>query len=197
MVNQYRRAWIDALRSGKYRQCERVLQKDGSYCALGLAALVCDDVIEEGQQTLNPETMKKLGLYTEEGCINYTQSITTFNDENGLTFEEIANIIEGGNVPYLFLPDEETLNERRKALLEGLKGLQIDMEQPMYHKDGIWSLAGAITKLSGLGVWNEKQEYCTIDRCNHEAGLSFQVGHHYGIDRKSFAVGYNLEDCFL
>lgn len=197
MVNKYRRAWIYALRSGKYAQCRGVLQKGNSYCALGLAALVCDDEIEDGQQTLNPETRKKLGLYTEEGDINYKQSITTFNDEDGFPFEEIANIIEGGNVPYLFLPDEDLLKERRKTLLEGLKGFKIDREQILYHKDGVWSLAGAITKLSGLGVWNEKQEYCVIDNFYYETGISFQVGHYYGIDRKYFSACDNLEECFL
>lgn len=197
MVNQYRRAWIDALRSGKYAQCKGVLQRGNSYCALGLAALVCGAEIGESQQELDPDTRKKLGLYTEEGDLNYKQSITTFNDYDCLPFEEIANIIEGDDVPYLFLPDEETLQERRKTLLEGLKGFRIDREQILYHKDGVWSLAGAITKLSGLGVWDEKQEYCVIDNFYYERDISFQVGHYYGIDRKYFSACDNLEDCFL
>jgi hypothetical protein len=96
-----RRAWVKALRSGKYKQCREELtnEKQGRFCCLGVA---CEVLIRRGYpinkagESYDNETgelpdtgMYALGL-TEFGH----NKLVELNDEEHRRFKTIANYIE-------------------------------------------------------------------------------------------------------
>lgn len=114
------RAWVRALRSGKYKQCTNFLtRRDGDkivgHCCLGV---LCQLAIKKGldlkpvNATVN-ETVNKTevlaynkeyselptraqrwaGLRNADGDFSYEESLVGLNDE-GKSFNEIAKIIE-------------------------------------------------------------------------------------------------------
>ncbi len=115
-MNDNAKKWVDALRSGKYKQTTQRLgleQRDGTkrYCCLGVACEIYADenpdslVRWKGKElysreynsgSLSPEIVKWLGL--DDDCGRYTNdrngySLSRRND-HGASFEEIADIIE-------------------------------------------------------------------------------------------------------
>lgn len=105
-----RAAWVEALRSGEYKQGKRYLANDGKYCCLGVACelAIKDGVpIERGEEsgrafyagddaTLAFPIREWLGLDTSEGGYRrngHDTSLAKRNDD-GATFEQIATIIE-------------------------------------------------------------------------------------------------------
>lgn len=112
-----RAAWVEALRSGVYKQGKNYLHEGDTYCCLGVA---CDlyrryesgpgwrdeDTDEDGfpansymgEAGVLPATVRDwLGLGDECGChvVSKVQgrSLSGLNDQ-GNTFEEIADVIE-------------------------------------------------------------------------------------------------------
>jgi hypothetical protein len=113
--------WIDALRSGKYRQGKGALHKtDNSFCCLGV---LCDLALQEGivtRQTSNvgkyiytpadpqdstPGSSSYLPVVVQEwaGMDNsqgyhydrgLRRSLAALNDDHGLSFQQIAYVIE-------------------------------------------------------------------------------------------------------
>lgn len=106
----FKKLWLEALRSGEYEQGRTVLcSEDGRWCCLGVAADVETDAFweltdfcyywvlvsarraavsfREGHD-LPEVVMEKMGLSVEAEA-----ALITGND-NGLTFEQIANAIE-------------------------------------------------------------------------------------------------------
>jgi hypothetical protein len=75
--------WLTALRSGKYRQCFGDRSYDGAYCAIGLACLVNNEDMFEG------DIEDIVGLNWAG-----TRQILTMNDDNRLPFLAIADEIE-------------------------------------------------------------------------------------------------------
>lgn len=119
-----RTKWVEALRSGKFTQGKGRLQReDGSYCCLGVACEIYSQLTKNGEWTyflgipsINPvfrsgnehanaylpETVRKwLGLFDRTGKL---VNLETTNDslakrnDLGTTFEEIATMIESGEV---------------------------------------------------------------------------------------------------
>jgi hypothetical protein len=109
-----RKAWVEALRSGDYKQGEGVLRDgDGNYCCLGVACeLAVKDGVEmdvytpedgstlyDGQAIVCPRKVQDwLRLAERHGAhrdhvSRDTRYLTTLND-NGATFAEIADLIE-------------------------------------------------------------------------------------------------------
>ena len=98
--------WLEALRSGKYKQGKLYLKKDNKYCCLGVA---CDlynkthkvkvdfvNYTSDNQQIntgLPPVVMKWLGLNHSEGRLSNNYYLSTKND-NGVSFNKIADLIE-------------------------------------------------------------------------------------------------------
>ncbi len=95
--------WVEALRSGDYKQCRYVLRDDtNSYCCLGV---LCDIYSKETgkpfpsspNEVLRPVVMKWAGLADKYGTIDKESgsslSLGGMND-CGRTFADIANIIE-------------------------------------------------------------------------------------------------------
>ena len=92
-----RKKWIAALRSGKYEQGRDQLRSGKEYCCLGV---LCDLAVKNGvisrfigKDGLLPRKVQKwAALSTDDG--NYsTNKLTNLND-NGKSFEEIADVIE-------------------------------------------------------------------------------------------------------
>jgi hypothetical protein len=91
-----RAEWIEALRSGRYRQAEGVLKdEDGAFCCLGVA---CDlagvDLDLPYLATTQFEQVGAGQLYTDLGLhYNDCNDLAELND-SGAPFTEIASAIE-------------------------------------------------------------------------------------------------------
>lgn len=119
LKEEFKQKWIAALRSGEYAQCTEHLELDGGYCCLGVALKVqypeadpetdpafvapdevprMDDVSEwweslPSKYANNPTV--KLDYQDDEGGIRHRWiHLSELNDEEGYTFEQIADIIE-------------------------------------------------------------------------------------------------------
>ncbi len=76
--------WLEALRSGKYKQGRGMLYREGKYCVIGVlkfavAANSVDNVLH--------------GLYGRNNLAE-VECITILNDVTRLTFPQLADIIE-------------------------------------------------------------------------------------------------------
>ncbi len=103
-------AWVDALRSGKYKQGKKLLRDGDQHCCLGvLCELAVEarvtkrigsstDVCGYGDNNVTnfppSEVQDWIGLRSVQGLIPSTSlTLTTIND-HGKPFDEIATIIE-------------------------------------------------------------------------------------------------------
>lgn len=105
-----RKAWVEALRSGEYKQGKGFLTIDGKYCCLGVACelAVADGVpvtvqkgfttVYDGTSVLLPESVQKwLGLSVDNGSYvagNHRQTDLAKRNDDGVKFARIADIIE-------------------------------------------------------------------------------------------------------
>lgn len=105
---------VDALRSGEYTQVRNVLKKDGSYCCLGVACEISGvgkwkeatefnsaayTVGESSNSATLPYAVADwFGWRLDNPFVKYGTSITTtlaeLNDVKGLSFEQIADVLE-------------------------------------------------------------------------------------------------------
>ena len=103
--------WLEALRSGKYKQAKGVLKSsDGGYCCLGVVCELYRKTRKKGfihwddegffhvgdrnsRLTLPVPVMNWLGLNSHRGEVTSTNCLPAYNDE-GKTFAEMADIIE-------------------------------------------------------------------------------------------------------
>lgn len=116
-MNNNVKLWLQALRSGEYKQCKRILSDGESYCCLGVACeiarknglnvhrtIVGQDetvvVFDGNTKTLPLSVSNWLGFYAGDvvgtiykGCDNLVLCLSKLNDE-GKTFLEIADMIE-------------------------------------------------------------------------------------------------------
>lgn len=108
MLNENAKKWVNALRSGKYKQGKHALRNlNDEYCCLGVA---CDLAVKEGvipkeEKTscvfvyggstgLLPVSVKNwLNLTNDAGMFDEGVLIV-LNDDDGLSFNQIADIIE-------------------------------------------------------------------------------------------------------
>jgi len=101
MKSDVKKKWIDALRSGDYKQTTHVLRKGNSYCCLGVLCDVMDCKWEkdtecyvahydnDSEYSILPNTvMKEVHIHTDEEI-----KLTNMND-SGADFDEIADWIE-------------------------------------------------------------------------------------------------------
>jgi hypothetical protein len=105
MNQEVKAKWIQALRSGKYKQGQAYLRKDDSYCCLGV---LCD--LNESRQwtPINHPVKKIYSPFPDEDHevlpknISEWANLTGFdqeelielNDTDNYTFEQIADYIE-------------------------------------------------------------------------------------------------------
>ncbi len=93
-----KKKWVEALRSGKYKQGILHLTYLGKYCCLGVLGKVCglSDEAMNGKKTFLgldyfteiPEVIRSLGRPSLSG------KLINMNDANGKSFNEIADWIE-------------------------------------------------------------------------------------------------------
>lgn len=120
MLNENAKAWVAALRSGKYKQGRGHLKTTAElYCCLGVA---CDVAIQAGlplvvghgerlisfdaESTVLPTAVQTwLGLQTSDGGARGLVALVTYNDQVGWSFAEIADYIES-EPPGLFVETE-------------------------------------------------------------------------------------------
>ena len=102
-----RKKWVEALRSGKYKQGTGLLFDGEKYCCLGVLCEVAkinrsfndNGFFIYGDSEAfasSPEAMNFVGLETESGSFwsdNSENHLTRLNDD-GATFSELADIIE-------------------------------------------------------------------------------------------------------
>jgi hypothetical protein len=93
--------WVEALRSGNYKQGQYYIKNNDKFCCLGV---LCD-ISKQGEwkeghylnndEYLPEEVMEWAGMKSSSGCFNVKsgRNLSKLND-NGMTFEEIADIIE-------------------------------------------------------------------------------------------------------
>ena len=105
-----RKKWADALRSGKYTQGSHTLHDgNGSYCCLGVLQVINGRSVD-GSLPSNTDEPVEIGDYLPES-INLAYGATpndrghhcdntpsVLNDLAGLTFPQIADLIEGKEV---------------------------------------------------------------------------------------------------
>lgn len=114
MDESMKKKWLDALRSNKYQQGRYFLQRKGKFCCLGVLCEIAEvpavltqdatytEEIAEGKlyaydgntSCPNPILLEKLGLgSTDYSRMEIVDQLTKMND-NGQSFEEIADYIE-------------------------------------------------------------------------------------------------------
>ena len=109
VLNENAKKWVAALRSGNYEQGRGALCREGKYCCLGVACVVAIEnglevtavkelsdreiVLYDKQFSFPPTSVQKwLGLYTK--CGSDSVDLVVANDNDGLSFSEIADLIE-------------------------------------------------------------------------------------------------------
>jgi len=106
-LGEKQQQWVDALRSGKYEQTKRRLKGNSGHCCLGVACQEFKDELDleettdgetysfNGMPQELPSIVKNhLGLLTANGSVvSYRECLSSMND-NGKTFDEIADFIE-------------------------------------------------------------------------------------------------------
>lgn len=106
MKKSVMKKWVDALRSGKYKQTKGVLKDSNGYCCLGV---LCDIAPKEtgewdgpqgyrfeGNGATPPQTVLAwAGMKSDVGCFKGTErkALTERNDK-GASFKTIAKLIE-------------------------------------------------------------------------------------------------------
>lgn len=97
-MNDNAKRWVAALRSGEYDQTTGRLERDGAYCCLGVACLVTEYEATpwQGRISLPSTVAEELGLSSMSGhyLLNGEQSYLSNDNDNGMTFEQIADLIE-------------------------------------------------------------------------------------------------------
>jgi len=100
-LGKLQKAWIKALKSGKYEQTTGCLKDEEGYCCLGVCEMLEGKLTKKGYINgttntgrLSISTLKKYGFRDREGKIGENEWLTSLNDDKGWTFKEIAEFIE-------------------------------------------------------------------------------------------------------
>ena len=91
-MNALTKNWLEALRSGEYKQGMFALRSGDTFCCLGVLA----DIRKKQKKAWRHEDKGKDDAYVSTRLISeYNQcDLMELNDETGLTFKEIADYIE-------------------------------------------------------------------------------------------------------
>lgn len=119
MPKEMKQRWVEALHSGKYKQAQGALEKEGGYCCLGVLQMVVDGQVETyvrhdkwGNRHENPASMPSRkwcernkiehdgwqvvidDVEDAYGNVDSYSDLPELNDESPLTFRDIAGVIE-------------------------------------------------------------------------------------------------------
>lgn len=94
--------WIEALRSGEYRQARRALRRGNKFCCLGvlceLMGATWDDGDTDRNASINGERqdyyLSPTALATTGMPERQQEILYTMNDDDGKSFKQIADYIE-------------------------------------------------------------------------------------------------------
>lgn len=82
--------WVEALRGGNFRQAREQLCIDSrTLCCIGVGAVVADPEFKPNRDNYTREASIILGITDEQ-----QEKLVSLNDEDGYSFEEIADYIE-------------------------------------------------------------------------------------------------------
>jgi hypothetical protein len=97
MNQEIKQKWVEALRSGKYKQGHGTLKRYGKYCCLGVLCSVVKTKNWVGGKFLPDHVQEKAGLTVAYPTVRtrdgINQSLANLNDI-GMPFSEIADLIE-------------------------------------------------------------------------------------------------------
>lgn len=97
MNNDVKEKWVAALRSGEYEQGTRMLSRDNKFCCLGVLCKLSGLEFSPERGYLPDSVVKWAGLDSiSPGVVKdgVTDSLAYLNDVKGLTFNQIADLIE-------------------------------------------------------------------------------------------------------
>ncbi len=99
MNPEYKQKWIEALRSGKYKQCKETLFDGVGYCCLGVLceiggltrneSIYSDEIGYKSEGELSISHLNRFGLHGSE-----QSHLIDMNDDCNKNFLEIADYIE-------------------------------------------------------------------------------------------------------
>ena len=91
--------WVEALRSGKYKQGKGYLDEGGEYCCLGVACKIFNIPATDAHYPPK-ELVNLLDLVDDAGRRrgpDGTDDTLAHHNDNGKDFNQIADLIETGN----------------------------------------------------------------------------------------------------
>ncbi len=92
----FRKSWLDALESGKYKQGKKMLYNNNTFCCLGVAGALLGVEKDELQGNNFPNDTDSYKLFPKcllgSSLSSYAGKLATMND-NGTSFKEIAKYI--------------------------------------------------------------------------------------------------------
>lgn len=130
-LNKNAKKWVEALKSGIFKQADGRLAKDGKFCCLGVACVLAfaegvipapgtdihgDTIFDDNSHYLPNSVKDWLGLGDEQGRFQVgaaRHSLAKMND-TGDTFAEIAAKIES-EPKGLFKPRKKAVRKTRKG----------------------------------------------------------------------------------
>lgn len=114
ITDEFRKQWVDALRSGSYEQGQSALRENGKYCCLGVACnlvpefkwVIKDDEYPDSWHVAAPDLTDDYcygsmepALLDHLGLSEAAQdALISANDTDFLTFAQIAYLIESGEI---------------------------------------------------------------------------------------------------
>jgi hypothetical protein len=106
MKAELKKKWVEALRSGKYKQNRDSLRYEDGFCCLGVLCDVYDNSKwEYDYYRYNDNTKSCTGLRGEllhEVGVNHQENLVLLNDVKRANFDDIADYIERD------IPDDES-----------------------------------------------------------------------------------------
>lgn len=101
------RRWIDALRSGEYKQVRGFLYSPSGYCGLGIAARLFESARLDRREFRYAE-LENLLLLNGSAIYGDVGICVHINDDEELSFNEIADIIEDYLNLLVFIAQDES-----------------------------------------------------------------------------------------
>lgn len=93
MTPEFKALWIEALRSGKYKQGRGALRRGDTFCCLGVACDLIDPDAWEGGEAMDWDGYRSNGLFVPFMATSDSCELARLNDK-GYSFDEIADFIE-------------------------------------------------------------------------------------------------------
>lgn len=97
MNQEIKQKWVEALRSGKYKQGKRVLRSGDKFCCLGVLCEVVGIDYNGNLPYLPSDVMKLAGLDCKNPIVSYSReeiTLASLNDDLNFSFHSIAEVIE-------------------------------------------------------------------------------------------------------